>query len=60
MKEDTLPMQEQGRVPDSLGLSILATDHLTCLPLELRLNSYEVEIVFATDQKMMCKWARRL
>ena len=29
VKEDTLPMQEQGRVPDSSGLSIRATDHLT-------------------------------
>ena len=32
MKEDTLPMQEQGIVLDYLGLSIRATDHLTCLP----------------------------
>ena len=32
MKEETLPMQEKGRVPDSLGSSIRATDHLTCLP----------------------------
>ena len=32
VKEDILPMQEQGRVPDSLGSSIRAMDHLTCLP----------------------------
>ena len=31
VKEDTLPMQEQVRVPYSLGSSIRATDHLTCL-----------------------------
>ena len=32
MKEDTLPMQEQERVPDSLGSSRRVTDHLICLP----------------------------
>ena len=31
VKEDTFPIQEQCIVPDSLGSSIRATDHLTCL-----------------------------